>query len=445
MEDPSISFCIISIGEKPNETDLCIRSIKRNFTSNNCYEIIIVGNNIDQFKGENVKLVKDDVWTEFLGAKRNQATLFAKNEIIVHCDDDIIFPDGWFDRFCEYNSQNKDWQVLGNKVLLPDGGRYWDRATFKPNHRMISYDEEVDGILYQSGCFGVFKRSLLENVSWDSNIPFYGERVGFKYNEDVEFSVRLNEKSVDLFFDKDNLVWHNDNGYTSNGVHVTRLKKQSDSFCSDFLSDMSKLDPIGNLVFGLGTGRCGTHSLAELLNKQKGFNITHEINDIPFLPWEKDLSSMSMYLDNIKVRKEKFSGDVSLYTLPYVEDILKMYPKAKFVSLKRDKKETINSFLKKTEGRNHWQVHNGLTYKPCIWDQCFPKYSCETKKQAIGMYWDEYYLTLEKLMEKYPNNINIFNINEMNSHDGISDILSFVGIKKEDQVVKSVRVKARSV
>jgi len=223
-----ISFCIISIGDKPDKLRLSVSSIHRNFTSRDDYEIIVVGNNIDQFSDLDVVLIEDNDYIEFLGKRRNIATDSAKSDILVHCDEDLVFPKNWYFNFRSYNDKNPDWHVLGNKVLLPDGGRYWDRSTYLPYHRMVDYDYCSDSdIFYQSGCFGVFKRSLLETESWDDKIPFYGTQKGFEYNEDVEFSIRLHNLGIKPFFDKLNLVWHNDTTYLSEGQICNKRTREN--------------------------------------------------------------------------------------------------------------------------------------------------------------------------------------------------------------------------
>ena len=51
-------------------------------------------------------------------------------------------------------------------------------------------------------------------------------------------------------------------------------------------------DEVGRLVFGCGTGRCGTKSLAALLNYQVGTTVCHEgatrlTPEIHWLTWEQ--------------------------------------------------------------------------------------------------------------------------------------------------------------
>ena len=238
---PKISFCIISNGSRPRETSLSIKSIHSNFNVEEDYEIIIVGDNIEQFKDLGVTLVEDNIYNKFLGARKNIGTKNTTSDIIVHCDDDIIFPKDWFFKLEEYNSKNSDWEVLGNKILLPDGGRYYDRAIYLPRHKMVPYDfdETLDPhtLLYQCGAFSICKRPLLEKVNWSNEIPFYGKLNGFDYNEDVDFSVKLKEAGVRISFDKDNTVWHYDHSYYFQNDFAYKKKPNdiTDHKCLEFM------------------------------------------------------------------------------------------------------------------------------------------------------------------------------------------------------------------
>lgn len=223
-----ISFVILTIGDKPEHLSKCISSIRSNFMDSADFEIIIVGNNIPEGIPKVDVIVNDNDFIEFLGKRKNLGTEASSGEIIVHCDDDIIFPIDWYRKFKEYNNKNPDWQFLGNRVLLPDGGRYWDRSTFLPYHQMVDYDfDSSDVTFYQSGAFSVSKRSLLDRIKWSDEIPFYGMFKGFKHNEDVEFSLRLKEEGVRIYFDKNNTVWHNDFNYESDDITCNKRKSEA--------------------------------------------------------------------------------------------------------------------------------------------------------------------------------------------------------------------------
>ena len=200
------------------------------------------------------------------------------------------------------------------------------------------------------------------------------------------------------------------------------------------------------LIFGLGTGRCGTHSLADLLNAQKNFEVTHELGDNPVLNWDFNDECLEFYLDKITNRECDYVGDVAFYLLPYVESIIDKFPDAKFVCLKRDKQETAFSYEKKTSGRNHWQSHDAQLYRLCPWDKCYPKYDLKIKKiEAINLYYDDYYSSVDSLLKKYPLNVCLYSMDSLNHEEKVRSILEFVGLQEKDALIKSrVNIKARN-
>ena len=93
---------------------------------------------------------------------------------------------------------------------------------------MVDYDfDSSDVTFYQSGAFSVSRRSLLDRIKWSDEIPFYGMFKGFKHNEDVEFSLRLKEEGVIIYFDKNNTVWHNDFNYESDDITCNKRKSEA--------------------------------------------------------------------------------------------------------------------------------------------------------------------------------------------------------------------------
>jgi GT2 family glycosyltransferase len=239
-----LSFCIISIGQKSEQTRLCIQSIHNNFDNKNDYEIVLVGNNISQFSDCNVKLIEDNQFIEFLGKRKNIAIENSCGDILIHCDDDILFPPDWFFNFKNFLKTQNNWEIMSNRILLPDGNRYWDRCTYFPYHVMTDYDfYSKDVTFYQGGCFSVCKRSLFDKIKWDENLPYYASIKGFKYNEDIEFSIRLKHQNIDIFFDKNNTVWHYDFSYASNNITCNKhyQEKYIEYKCLDFIKLLNNL------------------------------------------------------------------------------------------------------------------------------------------------------------------------------------------------------------
>lgn len=214
----SISFCISTNGAKPEKTKVEIQSIKNTMAKVKIpFEIILAGDitNFSDVDGLTLVDAADDAHNGRLAKMRNVAGEHVNNEVVVFIDDDLIFEDTWAQRLIEYSETN-GWNVLGNKVLLPDEGRYWDRATINP-HKMVDYDDPLPaGTLYQSGCFWILRTDVYKKTLWDSNIGYYAEKDG-GVNEDVEYSLRLQKLGYKLKFDKENLVWHNDDSYVNIG------------------------------------------------------------------------------------------------------------------------------------------------------------------------------------------------------------------------------------
>jgi len=179
------------------------------------------------------------------------------------------------------------------------------------------------------------------------------------------------------------------------------------------------------LIFGLGTGRCGSMSLANLLTYQSDCLISHELGGAPWLTWEPS-KSLNVFMNRIVNRRESIVGDVSFYSLPYANILMDRYDDVRFVILKRDKEETIKSYMKKTQGRNHWMLHNGSVWRLDIWDRCYPKFNVETKEEALSRYYDHYY----ELCQQLPQDKCFWlQSSELNDESKCLEMLKFCGIE----------------
>lgn len=216
-EVKGISFCISTNGAKPEKTKLEIKSIHNTMKEVNVpYEIIIAGDPT-QFLDMNIVPVHtpDDANKGLLAKLRNNAGEAATHDVLVFVDDDFIFPETWASRFLEYSSE-VGWNVTANRILLPDGGRFWDRATYQP-HKLVPYDHPFyDRALYQTGGFWIMRRKVYDKHKWDSSLPIYADKQG-KPNEDIEMSMRMYKNGILLCFDVENTVWHHDDSYSEWG------------------------------------------------------------------------------------------------------------------------------------------------------------------------------------------------------------------------------------
>lgn len=250
-----ISFCIATNGKKELITQISIGSIAiacKNANIN--FEIIICGvcepfiyfSKILSF----IKCLdhNEEANTGQLAKLRNLAAKHTDGDILVFLDDDIIFNDDWAIKLLEYSNKTS-WDILGNKILMPNYDRYWDRAVMRKNglHHMVHYDyPDTDPELYQTGCFWIVSRQLFNQHQWDSNISYYASHRG-GINEDIEYSQRLASYGYKFMFNEEGLVWHWDESYREikyiNNISVCEKFKNPPKmiYSNEFLSLLTRL------------------------------------------------------------------------------------------------------------------------------------------------------------------------------------------------------------
>jgi len=199
------------------------------------------------------------------------------------------------------------------------------------------------------------------------------------------------------------------------------------------------------LVFGLGSGRCGSASLAYLLSHQESTHASHEL--FPILPWKVNTTIMTKKWTGMDHQSHLFDvvTDSGSYFLPYVPVIFNSWHQheyaknrygLKFICLKRDKEKTVQSYLNKfrKQNNNPLQNHNDPSIKTNEWDLCFPKYDGISLEEAISKYYDEYYSVCDFWESKYSPNFRIFSTETLNSKIGVEAILNFVGYENPNIV-----------
>lgn len=243
------------------------------------------------------------------------------------------------------------------------------------------------------------------------------------------------------------------------------------------------------IVIGLGSGRTGTASLAHLFDSQPGGLCFHELNPSGAVfdgnpqPMLNTINEFQAILDGGDKRllaidyarpasvktynklqqmpRVRLLGDIAFYYLNYVDVILARNSRVKFVCIKRDKAQTVASWLQKstikrwrslwladrlkalitrtpyTREYNYWMEHDGSVWQPDpVWDKTFPKFEAASKREAIERYWDNYYEKADRLAAAHPASFRIFDIASMSRPEGQKAILSFVGLPENEMVLK---------
>jgi len=192
------------------------------------------------------------------------------------------------------------------------------------------------------------------------------------------------------------------------------------------------------MIFGIGSGRCGTGSLDLLFGSQKNMLSTHEGF---FLPWEKN--PVAFYQAILKMmfgtKDKPIVANVAFYWVNYLSEIFKDIYDPKIVVLKRDKEEVVESFSSMYQDANHWsnsssEEFDGRDPGMTPLGEMFPSYDL-TKKDAIAKYWEYYYDTVDFWMDRLPDRFLLLNLNAAFTETGQYRILKFIGIEEKDMVI----------
>jgi len=245
-----VSFCIITDGKKKEKTELEIRSIQKTMSNVSVpYEIIVSGDT-SNISDDSVVCVHtpEDAHSGMIAKLRNNAGEKANHDVVVFVDDDFLFPEDWAQNLVNYSNENS-WDILSNRILLPDGGRFWDRAIISP-HCLVDYEHpDYDKRLYQTGGFWIMRRDVYSNNKWNSSIPINNHLNG-GMNEDIEMSLRMHQNNINFSFDKENLVWHNDDTYSETSVNEVplTLKKEQIQQIHGFVPNFNPVEDYTNLI-----------------------------------------------------------------------------------------------------------------------------------------------------------------------------------------------------
>lgn len=187
------------------------------------------------------------------------------------------------------------------------------------------------------------------------------------------------------------------------------------------------------IIVGLGTGRCGTTTLANLLDMQENTSCLHE--PLKYIPTHKFSEAASKKIvANYMQRKAPISGTIALNYLSYLNSIFDTFNDVHVLVMKREKKEVIESYLKKVKHKNsnanHWMKHNGKKWKRHRWDQCFPTFKVNNIQEAIGMYWDYYYEQIEKKSKEIGFNYQLIPIEFLNNKSEMIKVFKNIGYKR---------------
>jgi len=173
---------------------------------------------------------------------RNALANRVTTELLVHCDDDILFTEGYADSILSV--KDDPWDILCTRILNPNGTRYWDWAAFYEGkgQTLVPYDS-MDKQMYATGGHAIYRKHVFQKVRWNESLT-HGANEEFSFAADarncgLRFSLK---KSATVF-----LQYHHCDAQAS----IDRQPQKSEGTCSEFkaalsAADMQILDSVRN-------------------------------------------------------------------------------------------------------------------------------------------------------------------------------------------------------
>lgn len=195
-------------------------------------------------------------------------------------------------------------------------------------------------------------------------------------------------------------------------------------------------NPLPKLIFGMGSGRCGTWTLHRILAEQKDTAGWHEGYSCP---WDPDYVIFYEAILNMLTRLSAPTiFNVGWYWINYTGRIMNTFSDPKVICLKRDRDEVVESFKNYLPDINKWTAPWSQHWSPIKYhitpDRAqWPEIDAP-RTRALGKYWEMYYAAAEYWQNRLPNNFLTIDMHEaLNTEEGQRRMLSFLGYAEEDQ------------
>ncbi|MBI1246209.1 hypothetical protein GC197_00005 [bacterium] len=198
----------------------------------------------------------------------------------------------------------------------------------------------------------------------------------------------------------------------------------------------------GNLVLGIGTGRCGSTTLAAIFSELDDCISTHE--NPPAIFWEPRKEQVEFHFRRIEMLRSRYQVvfDGSHWWLNVLDQVFQHYPTAKAVGLYRSTDSCVKSFMRiKRKGPNsinHWMEPGCPLWVANPWDPMYPSYPIPSedevgpnrtwKEEMIRRYVDQYNTALRAWHERAPDRVFLLAMDELNDRDKLSELSAWLGI-----------------
>jgi hypothetical protein len=195
---------------------------------------------------------------------------------------------------------------------------------------------------------------------------------------------------------------------------------------------------VGRIVLGLGSGRCGSASLAGILGQVPGGVSTHE--NPPRVFWEPLPRQVDFHLR----RFERFGAyfplvaDCAHWWINLVDVVFAAFPTSKAIGLYRDLDACVRSWMTVSpEDVNHWVVAHNRIWPDDAWDPLYPHYDLpedaqhrrrQVKEMLVRRYVVEYNERLRQLAARMPERVLLIRTEELDLPQTRLALSEFLGL-----------------
>ncbi len=192
----------------------------------------------------------------------------------------------------------------------------------------------------------------------------------------------------------------------------------------------------GQLILGVGAGRCGSTTLARILQTVEGAVVTHEAP--PYMHWPPLPEELGFHLRRFEAfrRYVPLIADCAHWWLNAIDQIFEAGPDCKVIGLIRDLDACVRSWMSVSPSDvNHFVTSHNHIWPPDRWDPFYPHYELpakahqnptRAKRDVIMRYVEDYNRRLKALAERVPGRVLLLRTEELDSAGTRSAIANFL-------------------
>jgi hypothetical protein len=179
----------------------------------------------------------------------------------------------------------------------------------------------------------------------------------------------------------------------------------------------------GQVVLGLGAGRCGSTTLAGILHTVEAAVSTHEC--APFLHWEPLSAELRFHLRRFEIfsRYVPLVADCAHWWINALDHVFDAFPDSKAIGICRDSEACVQSWMQvSAPDVNHFVGPHNRIWRPDRWDPLYPHYDVpqqatqnptRAKEMLVRRYIDEYNQRLRTLAKRLPDRVLLLSTDQL--------------------------------